>query len=1157
MGHFVFFLCQAIILVWFFFWQMHARWQLRASAFRQAGADAGRRGIDEQVVPARLQQPKAAFEMLGLTWSAHCFRTLNWWRLRAEKNAQDRLIAEQELQEARAKQTIEAGAIECAEKTCIHRFGYIPGFTPWYEELFWAWQILIGLCEFPMNAIAMESAGRSENVTLFIAGILSVIFVIMAHLIGEEKADGKSPFALIALSVGGIFTIAKIREAAIVAYAESLRSADSQSGAVEPIYFVLLFCGIQCLLFYFAVHMAAKHYDPVRAGYRRARLTAWKTERLGNRRQVLVRRHAAKETAIQNRFARYAVRWANDWMEIQNLFDQRVHIFAEAADLHRTGPPTQLAPLALNEPLIMAWVRDQLSQQNKATGRPGGLKEVPKMKTYFATFMLCVALTNRVSGETQQFQHRAVLVDLSPSMKPYRAQQLEAIRHVIEKWEPFQTIDFLAVEGNPLGRAPLGHIAAFPYDSHKSNPMRHRIETSILRHKYLATILPGIERVIAAEDEKYKRNPSAAETCLLDGLEAAARAFRRVASQSRELLILSDGYEDCRGSIHLPKDRLSPAGIEAIIHDFERQNRLPRFAAPVTAYFIGTRLNGASPRSYEDMVEQFWIKLLTRCGAQLRPDNFTPTLQGATMYIWPDDMELLRLNSRDRLLLKHMFDGTIITGAKGSAKTSATAAHLHAGLLEGQCGGVVVCPKPTDYRDYMGIIRQRRREQDVILMRPTADWTETPINAINILDAEQKLFGRGKANVCNVTALLMKVSDLIQRQGGQASAGGDTGFWRDYGKKLIGAGLTVQSIISNRFDLKLLLKFVNTLPNTLDETENQNLYSVAQVQEAAAKLGENPPYEFTGLVWDFVMREWPLSPPNSRASGALTVSVMLNTLLSHPMRQMLFESNTFDLDRVLNHGGILLLDMDVQTYAQGGIAGMILKDLVARACQARPELSTLEPQFIQPVYLLYDEYPAYAIQEDEAHARTGRSGRLIPVFITQSTTSLKAQFHDKDKASALLDLAGCRFAHSNGSNETNTWMADTIGKVIVKRKGGQTGTNTSQGPQFQWGNNQGQNYSEQMDYDCPPRAFTRLLRGGTENKLKAEAIFWRNGDQFRWNGRRFLPLAFRQDFRPGHDEVRVTAKAMMEGGNRVQEFTSDLFDSAAEAGRQRLRSLFR
>jgi hypothetical protein len=72
-----------------------------------------------------------------------------------------------------------------------------------------------------------------------------------------------------------------------------------------------------------------------------------------------------------------------------------------------------------------------------------------------------------------------------------------------------------------------------------------------------------------------------------------------------------------------------------------------------------------------------------------------------------------------------------------------------------------------------------------------------------------------------------------------------------------------QSINLNRFDLKLLLKFVNSLPNAPEQTDNENLYAVAQLQECAAKLGEDPRYEFVS-AWAFVMHNWPNLPPNSR-----------------------------------------------------------------------------------------------------------------------------------------------------------------------------------------------------------------------------------------------------------------------------------------------------
>ena len=84
----------------------------------------------------------------------------------------------------------------------------------------------------------------------------------------------------------------------------------------------------------------------------------------------------------------------------------------------------------------------------------------------------------------------------------------------------------------------------------------------------------------------------------------------------------------------------------------------------------------------------------------------------------------------------------------------------------------------------------------------------------------------------------MKVSDLIQRQSGSGAT--NEAFWREYARKINHAGLTAQSVVSNRFDLKLLLKFVNELPNSLAETEeNSHLFGCvdARGESQARRFG--------------------------------------------------------------------------------------------------------------------------------------------------------------------------------------------------------------------------------------------------------------------------------------------------------------------------------
>lgn len=251
-----------------------------------------------------------------------------------------------------------------------------------------------------------------------------------------------------------------------------------------------------------------------------------------------------------------------------------------------------------------------------------------KIWNHFFACVVLLVLANPAFGAARP-THTVVLVDLSPSMKPHRAVQLEAVKGIIEKWgqQPDQTVDIFGVDGNPMGGGPLGHIDRFPYDPASSNPVRYRVEGAALQKRHLGTVLPAIERAMAAEDAKNKRNPELSQTCLVDALEVAARAFRRTDSQARQIVVISDAYEDCSQSVHLPREKLNKPKTEVLLRSLQAQGRIPQFRAPTQVRFVGMRL-GSSPRLLDDQVEQFWIALLSRCGAEIKTDDFTPTWQG-------------------------------------------------------------------------------------------------------------------------------------------------------------------------------------------------------------------------------------------------------------------------------------------------------------------------------------------------------------------------------------------------------------------------------------------------------------------------------------------------------------------------------------------------
>ena len=570
---------------WHYGSEVSRRRTLSESKFRAAGKEAGRRGFEEvQFVPFLLQA-KNAVERMVFFWNSRKLSTVRSCE------------ASQPLTADKRSQGTKVTISKRFRGSVNSRLGFVPRFNPFRKELFLGALLGGGVIEFFLNSSALETAGQSENLTRILAAILSLAFVLGIDLLGKHRAQGKPILLLTLLLAGLIAGITLIREDAVVGYMTHIQESVPELGAgvANPRVFVLLFLGVQLLFFYFAYHLSVPYHDFLLSEYHDAKM-AERGRRSGN---------VALES-IDRRLDSIAVVCLNEWGEYQRFFDHRVLIFIEAAEVHRDEGHMVFSRLDLAEPPVVTWSRRRLGDKQS----PAGVQLPPKeRKDHVAApliaLAICLVLVGRASAEVPaDHASRGACRSQPIDETAHRAQQLATVRKTLESWKPTQAIDILGVNENPIGRRAIGHIDPFPYDSTISNPARYRIDSTILRKKYLGTILPAVERAIADEDEKNKRRPTnLAETCLVDGLEAAARAFQRVASQSREILLLTDGFEDCRDSIHLPRERLTPSRIATIIDQFERQSqKLPRFIAPVTAHIVGMLLNDAYPRSYEDSV---------------------------------------------------------------------------------------------------------------------------------------------------------------------------------------------------------------------------------------------------------------------------------------------------------------------------------------------------------------------------------------------------------------------------------------------------------------------------------------------------------------------------------------------------------------------------
>src|ERR1700722_5227945 len=113
-----------------------------------------------------------------------------------------------------------------------------------------------------------------------------------------------------------------------------------------------------------------------------------------------------------------------------------------------------------------------------------------------------------------------------------------------------------------------------------------------------------------------------------------------------------------------------------------------------------------------------------------------------------------------------------VFGATGSGKTSGPAKHLAYGYLAAGFGGLVLCAKKEERRQWQEWAKETRREDDLVII----DASGT--HRFNFLEWEASRTGEGGGFTINVVALLDEIGGAIS--GADAKGGGgDHKFWED------------------------------------------------------------------------------------------------------------------------------------------------------------------------------------------------------------------------------------------------------------------------------------------------------------------------------------------------------------------------------------------
>ena len=446
--------------------------------------------------------------------------------------------------------------------------------------------------------------------------------------------------------------------------------------------------------------------------------------------------------------------------------------------------------------------------------------------------------------------------------------------------------------------------------------------------------------------------------------------------------------------------------------------------------------------------------------------------------------------------------GVCVFGATGSGKTSGPAKHLAYGYLAAGFGGLVLCAKKDERRQWQQWAAETGREDDLVIIDASGTWR------FNFMNWEASRPEEGGGLSINIVNLLDEIATAIS--GANEGGGGNSKFWEDALHHMNTNLVDLPLLAGLEVSLPLLRSIVTSgakTPEQVNDPEWRKTSAcaaiIAEADKATTNADEQTRADFEECR-DYWMQEFPNLSEKTRSIISLTFSMLVRPLITRPLRK-LFADDTNIRPEATFDGKIIVVDIPVQEYR---LVGRIA-NLAWKYCFQVAVLRRMQPKdgFLRPVFLWADEAQNFVSKFDSEYQAVARSAGGCTVYLTQNRESFRRVLKNNDAVDSLLGNLQAKFFCQN-SGETNEWAAKLLGERWVKV----SSTNVGQSrndlalsmPQQQGNFNSGLSRSEQRRYFVEPATFTTLKRGGPQHNFQVQAIVYNGGHLFP-NGNEMLP----------------------------------------------------
>ena len=474
------------------------------------------------------------------------------------------------------------------------------------------------------------------------------------------------------------------------------------------------------------------------------------------------------------------------------------------------------------------------------------------------------------------------------------------------------------------------------------------------------------------------------------------------------------------------------------------------------------------------------------------------------------DRPVLSLSGSDQLLFRDLAEGTLITGAPGSGKSSTSGKQLAYGLLRmPNSGGLVLTAKAEETQNWISYAKDCGREKDLIIFNADSGHCFDPIHY------EWNRPGRGAGDLENAIdffATLVSVTDDKSHQSHDP-------FWERGNQSLMRNVIKLLDLAREPISIASIDRVVKSLPTHPDEHEEASwqaqsfcgqLIKAIKARKSTLTEDQWSDLEFTT---QFIFKKWAAFDARPRSSLEMTWGGMADKFLFNPLNRIFCGGKcTFTPELATHDAKIIICDFPILEFGHetGRLCNIILKMTFQRAWLRR-KLS----ESANPVFLWQDEFQYFIVPKwDNFFQQTCRGSRVAVVCLTQNIPNLSEQLGEDSSGSKTKSFCGnlaIKIAHQQNEPDTATFMADIIGKEFRYIENYNAGGHDTEKAHTSVGG------SQQLVHIIEPVEFTRLLKPDAQNPL-AQAIVYQSGKPFNATkternprGRNYLSVHFSRE----------------------------------------------